>query len=291
MIDFAADVSFGDAAVKMQEHYQIVVSESTIQDITEHHTNKMNALPWVPEVPVEECMTSIDGTMIPSVRVNPDALDQRKTRQTFWREARLSVCDTGQHRQYRATLSNPDSAGHMWRELVECTAGPSAYVHAVCDGAPWIYAQYYQHFGQRGQFLVDMYHVLSYLGKVKDRHPMAPDWISECHNLLENNQVDMVLNQLKPWAETEMGKEDVDSPARVAIRYITNNQHNMDYKSAIEQGRAVGSGLVEGSHRTVVQKRLKISGAWWSTRGAQQMLVLRILRANELWETYWNQYL
>ncbi len=43
------------------------------------------------------------------------------------------------------------------------------------------------------------------------------------------------------------------------------------------------------AHRSVIQKRLKLSGAWWTTSNAQAMLNLRCLRANQRWSDYWSQ--
>jgi hypothetical protein len=38
----------------------------------------------------------------------------------------------------------------------------------------------------------------------------------------------------------------------------------------------------------VIQKRLKIAGAWWKTENANAMINLRTARLNGCWETHWN---
>lgn len=60
----------------------------------------------------------------------------------------------------------------------------------------------------------------------------------------------------------------------------------MDYKKAKNQGLAIGSGEIESSHRHVIQKRLKISGAWWKVENANALM--RVARANGYWEGYWK---
>jgi hypothetical protein len=45
-----------------------------------------------------------------------------------------------------------------------------------------------------------------------------------------------------------------------------------------------GSVALEPAHRTVVQKRLKLSGQRWSKAGAQNMLNLRVTNMNEKWD-------
>ncbi|SCA63425.1 hypothetical protein SCG7086_AR_00070 [Chlamydiales bacterium SCGC AG-110-P3] len=51
----------------------------------------------------------------------------------------------------------------------------------------------------------------------------------------------------------------------------------------------IGSGEIESAHRTVIQRRLKISGAWWLPETAKKMLALRCMRANGEWEKYWEE--
>jgi hypothetical protein len=41
-------------------------------------------------------------------------------------------------------------------------------------------------------------------------------------------------------------------------------------------------------HRYVIQKRMKIAGAWWLEPNAEAMLALRVNRANNDWDLYWK---
>ena len=45
---------------------------------------------------------------------------------------------------------------------------------------------------------------------------------------------------------------------------------------------------VESGHRHVIQQRLKLAGCWWKENNAEAMLGLRVARANQLWNSYWN---
>jgi len=71
-------------------------------------------------------------------------------------------------------------------------------------------------------------------------------------------------------------------------RYLSNRRRQLDYAGAIEKKLPIGSGKIESSHRYIVQQRLKRPGAWWSISGAEQMLALRLCRANGRWEEYWQ---
>jgi hypothetical protein len=50
----------------------------------------------------------------------------------------------------------------------------------------------------------------------------------------------------------------------------------------------IGSGEMESAHRYVIQRRLRIAGAWWTTENLSKMLALRVVGANRDWEDYWG---
>lgn len=96
-----------------------------------------------------------------------------------------------------------------------------------------------------------------------------------------------VFSALKPYLESSC-VEDYDAPVRRCYRYLDNRRDQLDYADAIKNGLPIGSGEVESAHRYVIQQRLKITGAWWKEGNAADMLALRINRANENWEQYWQ---
>jgi hypothetical protein len=63
----------------------------------------------------------------------------------------------------------------------------------------------------------------------------------------------------------------------------------MEYKAAIEKELPIGSGEVESGHRHIMQKRLKIPGAWWRLETAEDIAHLRAMRANNRWSEFWQK--
>jgi hypothetical protein len=58
----------------------------------------------------------------------------------------------------------------------------------------------------------------------------------------------------------------------------------MRYKQYRNMGCGIiGSGAIESAHRTLIQKRMKLSGQRWSRMGAENMLRLRVLSLNKQW--------
>jgi hypothetical protein len=93
------------------------------------------------------------------------------------------------------------------------------------------------------------------------------------------------LKKLRPdW------HEETDDPVATAIKYLEKREvkGQLNYAKAIEENLPIGSGEVESAHRTILQKRLKIPGAWWRLERAEEMAQLRALRANNRWDELWQ---
>lgn len=88
--------------------------------------------------------------------------------------------------------------------------------------------------------------------------------------------------------EENIEEKKEETSVEKCYRYIANRENSLDYKSALDNGLPIGSGEIESSHRYVVQKRLKIAGAWWKPETVEHMLSLRTLRANGDWNRYWG---
>ena len=178
----------------------------------------------------------------------------------------------------------------MRRSVEQVGFDEHSEVHAVGDGAPWIAEQVDAQFGIQGHYLVDFYHVCDYLAAAT-RTCQADDqrgWVHQQKERLKNNQWRHVLAELLPHIESSETADD-QAPVRCCYRYLPNRSHQLDYQGAQEAGLPLGSGEIESAHRYIVQKRMKIAGAWWTEDNAEAMIALRICRANGLWDGYWKQ--
>lgn len=50
----------------------------------------------------------------------------------------------------------------------------------------------------------------------------------------------------------------------------------------------VGSGVIEAGCKTVIAKRLKMSGMFWTVRGANAIIALRCNRLSRKFADYWE---
>lgn len=297
--DFAADVSFDRAGVKLLEPYGVEWSASTIRVITQPHGARLleqqqQLLASLgPEAGLPQRLTETDGSMVPLVESSETAVDRRKQKRLLWGEARLSLAREGGAvtPRFAATMAAAEQAGAVWLDCVKrAGAGAPRQIHGVGDGAAWLIEPARQRFGEQGSYLIDFYHVSEYLAAAGSviAGQKAKAWLEKQQSRLKDNRVAQVIEQLLAHIEgAEV--EDAEAPMRVWHRYLTNHCEQMNDREAMAAGLPIGSGEVEGGHRYVVQERLKKAGAWWKPENAKKMLALRVNRAKGEWPSYWQQ--
>jgi hypothetical protein len=303
MTDFGADGPFAAAAAKLREHYGIDVPVSTVRAITEQHGAAMLAgqpqgSPW-PEPPgVPRLIAEMDGSMVPRVDTAAPAgsdgpRDRRKTRQLSWTEARLCLVRApgSVTPRFGATMGTVEAAGdQLWECAVAVGFGPQTRVHAVGDGASWIADQVERTLGAQATYLVDFYHLCDYLAAAAAvvAAPEPAAWLTEKKSWLKANRWSEVLDTLRPWREPDHVADEA-APVRACIRYISNRTSALDYHHALAAELPIGSGEIESAHRYIIQTRLKRAGTWWTADNLNNMLALRVLRANREWDAYWTR--
>jgi hypothetical protein len=285
---------------KLKEHYGITVPLGAAATITERHAHALSdddvTPPPRPGVTPLTLIAEADGSMIPIVQIAdtpPDMGDRRKRRTLQWKEARLSLVRRPDQTEptFAVTLGDATATGNALKRLA-LAAGLNrrTQVHGVGDGAPWIAEQVEIQFGAQGRYLIDFYHLCDYLAAAAPVcAPTQPGgWLNCQKERLKTGQLDAVMAVLAPYIEADTVASD-QAPVRNCYRYIANRPGQFDYAKAIAANLPIGSGEVESAHRYVIQKRLKLPGAWWKPANAQAMLNLRSMRANHRWGDYWNK--
>lgn len=295
IVDFGADVSFGQTVDKLKEHYGISVSLSAVQNITKQHAEMSYAMQEkdadLSGTKKARCLIGeMDGAMIPIVIFEAnESIDKRKWRKTGWKEARLSVMREHKSltKMFLATLGSTERSGDL---LGRC-AKRLGYVeqtemHCLGDGAPWIQEQVERIFGTRGNYLIDFFHLSEYLSGASEKccKEEAKQWLRARQKEIKEGGLKEVMSILKSYEQ----KEKADDPVKRCLRYIENRPGQFKYKEALAAELPIGSGEIESGNRSVVQRRLKIPGAWWKPETAECILALRCMRINGDWERYWR---
>jgi len=253
----------------------------------------------IPEGGLSLLIAEMDGTMLPIVEVVEKQgeivpTDRRKLRRVGWREARLCLARRPESitPYYRATLRGVEQAGEALRAcFVEAGGGKKTDLHCVGDAAQWIINQVEAKFPQQATYLIDFFHMSEYLSEAaqeveKENHLQ---WLNQQQERMKENRVSEVLEIVKAGLSSRIKEGEGENRVRACERYLANHLQYFDYKRGLEKELPIGSGEIESGHKWVIQKRLKMSGAWWKEENAEKMLALRVVRANDEWQSYWDE--
>lgn len=297
LTDFGCEQSFLRAAQSVREHYGFDISATTVREATLRHAQRAQAqleeqygqpFRLLPPQGAAYVVAQADGTMICTVA--PGARKGKRPRD--WKEMRLVAAQAKDSAttSYAATFGSVAETGRRWGHCTRQAGwGLNSHIHALGDGADWIRLQCREVFRDQGTFLCDFYHVSQYLGAaaVVCRPGQPKRWRHTQQKRLRRGAVEKVLTALGPQVEPD-NVVDQDAPVRNGYRYLTNRLDCLDYPRALKLGLPIGSGMIESGHRHVLHARLKKAGAAWLLTSADQIAQLRVLRANQQWESFWT---
>lgn len=258
-----------------------------------------------PEPPVPVIYVSMDGTGIPMVAQElEDRVGKQPDGTARTREVKLGCVFTQHH---------VDEQGHPWRDLDSTTYVASfetaadfghrirrealrrnlpqaGKVIALGDGALWIWDQVALHFPDAVQIL-DFYHACEHLKNLAQVLE-PPD--SSASQALFNRWRDCLLHdQLDTIVADSIARLPRCGPRREAadreLSYLETNRHRMLYATFRARGWFIGSGVIEAGCKTVIGKRFKQSGMFWSLPGAHNVLTLRCAYASRRFDQAWDQ--
>lgn len=220
------------------------------------------------------------------------------TRESGWKEVKLgrvfkekSLHSENEKRnwirssEYVGHLGDHKSFENKFSQVIDKYERLKNNLVFINDGARWIWKYIDAEFPNATQIL-DYYHAVEHLssfGKLyffKKQSKAFKDWLEEIKVLLKVKGIDEVLGEIKALKQKTA---TVEQERRKLIAYCERNKKRMDYPKFIKKGLLIGSGAIEAAHRTVTQKRLKLSGQRWSINGAQNVINLRTLNMSGRW--------
>lgn len=267
---------------------RVETSTATVWRISDHYGRQLQPVLYQPSPPValadeEVIYAEVDGSMI--------FTDQQ------WREVKLARVFASQHivdglgpsraqaieqSEYTAHLGGHEAFLEKFFATTDKYAALGERLVFLSDGARWIEQAISQRYPQATQIL-DFYHVVEYLGAFA--HVAIADvetrqrWIAQQKALLLAGRVAEVIETVARYRGSGVIKEQRER----LLRYYRFNQRRMRYDEYIRRGLSIGSGAIESAHRTVVQRRMKLSGQRWTSTGAEHMLNLRACSLSGKW--------
>lgn len=241
-------------------------------------------------VDAERTLTPLKGDEVLYVQADGSML---LTREQGWKEVKVgrffksSDCIHAgskpgwiSNSQYVAHLGSSKVFTKVMDELVESYGSLGKRLLFISDGAPWI-KNWIEDAFPKAVSILDYYHACEHLHHFSksffEDKEAEQRWTSAQKELLLKSEVAAVIKNIQAIAVTNKEADNL-------IAYYQSNIERMDYLKYKQMGCGIiGSGAIESAHRTVVQKRMKLSGQRWSEQGAQHLLNLRVLNKNQQW--------
>jgi hypothetical protein len=298
--------SFVEAEDDLLEYRGLKISHMTIREICQQEAVKMEE--WQKASSSEVCKDfidasgnvemSIDGTCVntkdghkevkicvPSKREFGDSAlpEGLKTRKLPRHTARVAFAAIEGKEAFQERVNT-------WRR--DLRLGATGDISTLGDGAAWIWNISSAVFGNVRECL-DLYHAFEHLddtskvlyGKGTDAQVQ---WYDEASFELLSGGFEGIEPRLRR-AEQEEWKPEQSENLRLLRGYLENNRERLCYRERLAEGRAIGSGQVEGACKNMIGKRLKQTGAQWLVPRLNRMNVICAVRYSNMWKKYWKQ--
>lgn len=163
----------------------------------------------------------------------------------------------------------------------------------IGDGAAWVWENCRLTF-PRATEILDFYHASEHVGQlaaaIHDNDPAQAAACRSrwCHDMKQTSPAGLLaeshtlLDTHHEWSESK--REAI----QLQINYLESHSSRTQYGQYQAKGWFIGSGVVEAGCKTVVGRRLKQSGMFWSQAGAEDILSLRCLVLGPHFESTWK---
>ncbi len=218
--------------------------------------------------------------------------------------ATVSLVDTDAEmlevRKYTATHEE-GADGIVRRMMLDIRAWkkrrPDLEVGVVQDGAPELWnklraALQAEPSVESWHEAIDKFHLSERLGEVlklteqsaESAKTQLEDWIQEL------DEDDRTIDRIEKHLENSHWWMGANAPQKLedALTYINNNKDRMRYVAIHANGLPVGSGITEGSCKSLTGTRVKRSGQRWHTDGVSAVLTLRAIHQSNRLPRFWK---
>lgn len=307
--DFGSEESFEHSAKRFKEHYKYELSSSTVSRVTKQVAHEamnyveqtfsnadvhdQNAPEKIRDILIEldgcEIRTAIVEDIPQSEEKTPVYQNPKKRKIIHWRDVRMGLSrplDSPSKLYIGKMEKYPDVVDDLFQASVLCGMSPETNVIGVADGGIGLKESLEDRFPNL-QFILDKTHLKDHLYETAEELGISKHdrsgWVKSRLEAVSHGAVGQVKQELE-----EEYEHHPHPRLKRLIGYITRFYDALHYDEFKTKGYPIGSGEIESAHRSVPQKRLKVPGACWHPDSINPMLALRILRANDWWDEFWE---
>lgn len=164
----------------------------------------------------------------------------------------------------------------------------------IGDGAAWVWENARLTFPGAIEIL-DFYHACQHVGALAEAiHDQDPAQAAAlrtrwCHEMKRSSPEALLAESHALLAAHPDWPASKREAIQCQISYLESHSTRTHYGRYRQEGLFIGSGVVEAGCKTVVGRRLKQSGMFWSQSGAENILSLRCLVLGPHFENAWSE--
>jgi len=328
-VDLATDESCAKAVKKLERHHPgVAMGRSTALRMLHDHgaqarkfiDDKLASARRLAELPrarqasgTEEIEVQYDGGMIPVATLEPIKVEKgeepartpvrgllKRRKVCRYEEVKAGLVQKPGEVDRLYTLRPTGGLEETFDDLLGLAVlkgwTEETEVRGLADGAIYIRPRLSETFhASHFRFILDRPHCKEHLGEAGAA--MAPftgapadKWAAQALLTLEAGRSDEVVTELRQaWVVSGDEEASRNDTLRLKANYFERNGDAVAYAEYRERGWSTASSEIESCHGTIVQPRLKIGGAWWHPDGVDDVLALRMLKANGWWDEYWTE--
>lgn len=162
------------------------------------------------------------------------------------------------------------------------------------DGAEWIWNLSAAHFPGAWE-LLDIWHGVEAIGEgAKAVYGQGSEAAKEQAKAAAGDGKQRLLQDgywgVTEWVGALANKVCGGDGAALAgvLNYFCGHRDRLNYALRLRRGQSIGSGLVEGSIKQLLNKRLKQTGARWKVEHVGPLVELGALAAGPEWQAFWE---
>ena len=159
------------------------------------------------------------------------------------------------------------------------------------DGAEWIWGLAGTHFYGASEVL-DVYHAIEHLATAGrtavGEGPAFTLWLESAKGLLVGGGYLGACEALAKPLEDPEATAKLASASGEVLNYLANHRERLNYALRLNRGQSIGSGLVEGTIKELVNLRIKRTGARWRANHVGPFVEFLALANSEEYDEYWT---
>jgi hypothetical protein len=186
-----------------------------------------------------------------------------------------------------AIQSSADFGPLLHAEAVRRGLRRADRVIVLSDGAEYNHVIAEEYFPQ-ATHIIDFFHAAERLNdflKNYTSHPVRGTGHQHCFDLLEEGRIEEMLKKMREALPRSGPRR---AKGLKATQYFAQRTDQMRYGEFRRQRLFIGSGVIEAGCRTVIGKRLKQSGMFWTVAGANAIVAARCCLYSGRFEQFWE---